>query len=127
MVKPQFKFVGQNVRRVDGIDKVTGKAKFTGDLVIPGMLHGKILRSLYPHARIKGIDFSAAQALPGVVAVLTAADLQDTHPYYNGRPVIAIEKVRYVGEPVAAVAAVDEETAEEALSFIKVDYEELPS
>ncbi len=91
------------------------------------MLHGKILRSPYPHARIKAIDASRAEALPGVAAVLTAADISNTHPYYNGRPVIAIDKVRYVGEPVAAVAAVDLRTAEEALALIHVDYEELPA
>ncbi|MCH7569346.1 MAG: molybdopterin-dependent oxidoreductase [Deltaproteobacteria bacterium] len=127
MKQRQFKYVGQSIPRVDGVDKVTGKAKFTGDLVIPGMLFGKILRSPYPHARIASIDASEAEAFPGVSAVLTSADISDTDPYYNGRPVIAIQKARYVGEPVAAVAAEDEETAEEALSLIKVDYEELPS
>lgn len=125
MPKKQFRFVGQNVPRVDGIDKVTGKAKFTGDLVIPGMLHGKSLRSIYPHARILKIDTKQAEALPGVAAVLTAADISDIDPYYNGRPVIAIQKVRYVGEPVAAVAAVDEATAQEALSLIEVEYDEI--
>ncbi|MEE9569085.1 MAG: hypothetical protein V3W37_06855, partial [Candidatus Binatia bacterium] len=127
MKQRQFRYVGQNIPRVDGVDKVTGKAKFTGDLVIPGMLFGKILRSPYPHARIAGIDASEAEAFPGVSAVLTSADISDIDPYYNGRPVIAIQNARYVGEPVAAVAAEDEETAEEALSLIKVDYEELPS
>ncbi len=127
MKQRQFKYVGQNIPRVDGVDKVTGKAKFTGDLVIPGMLFGKILRSPYPHARIASIDASEAEAFPGVSAVLTSADISDTDPYYNGRPIIAIQNARYVGEPVAAVAAEDEETAEEALSLIKVDYEELPS
>jgi CO/xanthine dehydrogenase Mo-binding subunit len=127
MARRPFKYVGQNVPRVDGIDKVMGRAKFTGDLVIPGMLYGKILRSPYPHARIAGTDASDAEALPGVFGVLTSADISDTQPYYNGRPVIAIQKARYVGEPVAAVAAEDEETAEEALSLIRVDYEELPS
>jgi len=127
MKQRQFRYVGQNIPRVDGVDKVTGKAKFTGDLVIPGMLFGKILRSPYPHARIASIDASEAEALPGVSAVLTSADISDTDPYYNGRPIIAIQNARYVGEPVAAVAAENEETAEEALSLIKVDYEELPS
>jgi CO/xanthine dehydrogenase Mo-binding subunit len=122
----QFKYVGQNVPRVDGIEKVTGKAKFLGDLVIPGMLHGKILRSPYPHAKILSIDTSKAEALPRVAAVLTAADLDDLVPTYNGRPVIATNKVCYVGEPVAAVAAEDLVTAEEALSLIDVQYEELP-
>ncbi len=127
MARRSFKYVGQNVPRVDGIDKVMGRAKFTGDLVIPGMLYGKILRSPYPHARIASIDTSDAEVFPGVFGVLTAADISGIQPYYNGRPVIAIHKARYVGEPVAAVAAEDEETAEEALSLIKVDYEELPS
>ncbi|MBI2361705.1 MAG: molybdopterin-dependent oxidoreductase, partial [Deltaproteobacteria bacterium] len=125
MTKKQLRFIGQNVHRVDGVEKVTGKAKFTGDLVIPGMLYGRILRSPYPHARIRSIDANDAGTLPGVAAVLTAADISDLDPYYGGRPVIAIGKVRYAGEPVAAVAAVDEETAEEALSLIRVDYEEL--
>ncbi len=126
MARRKLRFVGQNVPRVDGIDKVTGKAKFTGDLMVPGMLYGKILRSPYPHARIIGIDASGAEAHDGVAAVLTAEDLSDLDPYYSGRPVIAIKKVHYVGEPVAAVAAEDEATAEEALSLIRVDYEELP-
>ncbi|HEY2988058.1 MAG TPA: xanthine dehydrogenase family protein molybdopterin-binding subunit [Candidatus Binatia bacterium] len=123
----QLRYVGQSIARVDGVEKVTGKAKFTGDLVVPGMLHGKILRSPYPHARIKGIDTSKAEALPGVAAVLTAKDISDTKPYYNGRPVIAIDKVRYIGEPVAAVAASDLRTADEALALIQIDYEELPA
>lgn len=127
MPERQLKFVGQNVPRVDGIEKVTGKAKYACDLVVPGMLYGKILRSSYPHARVARIDASEAEALPGVAAVLTAADVSDLDPYYSGRPIIAIQKVRYIGEPVAAVAAVDEATAHEALSLIKVDYEELPA
>ena len=123
----QLKYVGHSVARVDGFDKVTGAAKFVGDITVPGMLYGKILRSTYPHARLRSIDTSQAEALAGVVAVLTAADLGDLNLIYNGRPVIATDKVRYVGEPVAAVAAVDLETAEEALGLIEVDYEELPA
>ncbi|HSE85793.1 MAG TPA: xanthine dehydrogenase family protein molybdopterin-binding subunit [Candidatus Binatia bacterium] len=126
MSKQQLKYVGHSVPRVDGIEKVTGKAKFLGDLTIPGMLHGKIVRSACPHARILSIDTSKAEALAGVVAVLTAADLSDPVPAYSGRPVIAANKVRYVGEPVAAVAAVDLATAEEAISLVDVQYEELP-
>ena len=98
MAKREFKYIGHSVARVDGVEKVTGKAKFVGDLAIPGMLHGKILRSTYPHARIRSIDATQAEALPGVVAVLTAADIDDLNPIYNGRPVIAMNKVRYVGE-----------------------------
>src|SRR4249920_2520502 len=107
MAKRVFKYVGRNVARVDGLEKVTGKAKFVGDLTVPGMLHGKILRSTFPHSRIRSIDVSRAEALPGVVAVLTAADIGDLNPSYNGRPVIAMNKVRYIGEPVAGVAAED--------------------
>lgn len=127
MAKREFKFVGHNVKRVDGVEKVTGAAKYVGDITVPGMLYGKILRSTYPHARIRSIDASRAEALPGVAAVLTAADIADLNPIYNGRPVIAMNKVRYVGEPVAAVAAEDLATAEEALALIHVDYEELPT
>jgi CO/xanthine dehydrogenase Mo-binding subunit len=125
MSKRQLKYVGHSVPRVDGIEKVTGKAKFLGDLMIPGMLYGKILRSSYPHARILSIDTSKAEALAGVVAVLTAADLGENVPTYNGRPVIAANKVRYVGEPVAALAAADMEIAEEAMSLVDVQYEEM--
>lgn len=126
MAKAELKYVGKSVPRVDGVEKVTGKAKFVGDITLPGMLYGKILRSTYPHARIRAIDATQAEALPGVVAVLTSADIADLTPTYNGRPVIATNKVRYVGEPVAAVAAVDVATAEAALSLIHVDYEDLP-
>ena len=126
-MKRDFKVVGQSVARVDAIDKVTGSAKFVGDIVVPGMLCGQILRSPYPHARIVGIDATKAEALRGVAGVLTAKDVADIDPYYNGRALIAIEKAHYVGEPVAAVAAEDEQIAQEALSLIKVDYEEIPS
>jgi CO/xanthine dehydrogenase Mo-binding subunit len=127
MAKQAFKYVGQSVPRVDGIEKVTGQAKFLGDLAVPGMLHGKILRSSYPHAKILSINASKAEALAGVAAVLTAADIADLNAIYSGRPVIAMDKVRYVGEPVAAVAAVDLATAEEAAALIEVQYEELPA
>jgi len=119
--------------RSDYLEKVTGAAQFASDLKIPGMLQGRVLRSPFPHARIRSIDTSAALAMPGVVAVLTGADVPllgggQSHwgLYLKDRPVIAIDKVRYVGDPVAAVAAVDEFTAEEALDAIIVDYEALP-
>jgi CO/xanthine dehydrogenase Mo-binding subunit len=127
MVRQELRYVGRSVPRVDGIDKVTGKAKFLGDLAVPGMLHGKIIRSTYAHAKILSIDSTKAQALPGVAAVLTAADIGDVVPTYSGRPVIATDKVRYVGEPLAAVAATDPATAEEAASLIDVHYEGLPA
>ncbi len=126
-----YTVVGTSAHRVDGIEKVTGQAKFTGDLLIPGMLEGKVLRSPYPHALIESIDVNRATALPGLVAVLTREDIQDIDPYYGhclrDRPLIALDRVRYVGEPVAAVAAVNGETAEEALSLIEVGYRELPA
>ena len=119
--------------RADYLEKVTGVATFASDVEVAGMLHGKILRSTLPHARIRNIDVSAALSIPGVVAVLTGADLQRLPSAANGwglylrdRPVIALDTVRYVGDPVAAVAAVDEATAEDALDAILVDYEPLP-
>lgn len=116
--------------RPDLIEKVTGAAVFASDVSVPGMLHGRILRSPLPHARIRSIDTSAALAIPGVVAILTGADLANINSHWGlyliDRPVIAIDKVRYVGDPVAAIAAVDEHTAEEALDAIMVDYESLP-
>ncbi len=122
----RFQHVGRDVPRVDGLDKVTGRARYTGDIVLPGMLEGRILRSPLPHARIRAIDATRAEALGGVHAVVTAGDLEGLDPFYNGRPVVAMEKVRYVGEPVAAVAAADEHIAEAALALIEVDYEALP-
>lgn len=122
--------VGQRVPRIDGPEKVTGRARYTVDLVVPGMLHGAVLRSPIPHGRIRAIDASRAEALPGVVAVLTRDDVRDIDPYYGHLirdcPLIAVDKVRYVGEPVAAVASLDNLTAREALDLIDVDYEDLP-
>ena len=123
----RFTQIGHNIPRLDGVEKVTGQAKFTGDIVLSGMLEGKILRSPLPHARIRGIDTSRAEALPGVRAVVTAQDHDGIDPFYGGRPTVAIDTVRYVGEPVAAVAADDEVTADTALSLIEVDYEALPA
>jgi len=121
--------IGISVPRVDGVEKVTGAAKFTGDLAIPGMLEAKVLRSPVPHAVIESIDISKAQSRRGVVAILTRDDLTDIDPYYGNclrdRAVVATDKVRFVGEPVAVVAAEDGLQAEEALSLIEVQYREL--
>jgi CO/xanthine dehydrogenase Mo-binding subunit len=119
------------VTALDGPDKVTGAARFTFDVALPGMLHAKVLRSPHPHARIAAIDTSKAQALPGVVAVVTGADAAKLpDPHYGvairDQPVLAIDKVRYIGDMVAAVAAVDEETAYRALALIDVRYDLLP-
>lgn len=119
--------VGKSIPRVDAADKVTGKALFGADVSLPGMLHGKILRSPLSHARILNIDTSRAARLPGVKAVVTGADCLDVRYGFlvKDRRALPLEKVRYMGEEVVAVAAVDSDTAEEALSLIKVDYQEL--
>ena len=123
--------VGTTQIRSDAVEKVTGTGKFTFDVAFPNMLHGKILRSPYPHARIRSIDTSGAREMLGVAAVVTGADLAGLNPLYGceikDQPVLAIEKIRYEGDSVAAVAAVDEQTAYAALERIVVDYEELSS
>ena len=131
-IQKTFAIVGQSVPRVDGVAKVTGNAKYVADLAIPGMIEGKFLRSPYAHARIRSIDTAEAEAMPGVVAVLTSKDLGDIGPYIGrgknkDQPVIAMNRVIFTGQPVAAVAAVDHGTAEQALAKIHVDYEELPA
>ena len=121
---------GQKASRVDGFDKVTGEAKYTGDLNLPCLLEAKVLRSPFPHARIESINTEKAAALSGVVAILTRDDLEDINPFYGNclrdRPLVALDKVRFVGEPVAVVAAEDPLIAEEALALIDVRYHELP-
>jgi len=126
--------VGKPVLRVDAKSKATGGAKYTTDVVLPRMLHGKILRSPYPHARIINIDISKAKNLLGVEAVISGKDTAgirfgfvDTPRYPADECLLAEDKVRYIGEGVAAVAAIDEDTAIEALELIKVEYEELPA
>jgi len=121
--------VGAPTPLIDGVEKVTGKAKYTADLVAPGALCARILRSPLAHARIVSIDVSGAQALEGVAAVCTGADCDvpfGVLPIAENEFPLAREKVRYRGEPVAAVAAIDEETAAKALKLIRVEYEALP-
>ncbi len=122
--------VGASVPRADAAVKLRGQAKYVGDMSVPGMLHGKVLRAEVAHARLVGVDASAAEAMPGVVCVLTGRDLDDIDPYYGhairDRPIVAIDRVRFAGEPVAAVAAVTEAQAEAALRAVRVEYEELP-
>ncbi|HEY4347569.1 MAG TPA: xanthine dehydrogenase family protein molybdopterin-binding subunit [Gaiellaceae bacterium] len=121
--------VGRSVERRDGPAKLRGKAQFAGDIELPRMVFGKVLRSTIPSGLIRSIDTSAAEAMPGVVCVMTAADLEDIDPFFGhavrDRPVLAIDRVRFVGEPVAAVAAETEAIATAALDAIVVDYEEL--
>ena len=123
--------LGQNFARVDGPAKLRGWAQFTGDIEMPGMVYAKVLRSPYPHARLLRVDASRATKLPGVVAVLTRDDLKgmNSHfgPVVKDQPVVAIDRVRYVGDIIAAVAAEEKDVAEEALELIKVDYEALPA
>ena len=133
-----FLQVGKRPIRPDGVDKVTGRARFGADMTMPGMLIGRVLRSPHAHARIRSIDTTAAQALPGVKAVITAADFRkvtdDAVVEAEGEEklsdvainVIARDKALYEGHAVAAVAAVDTATAKQALKLIKVDYEVLP-
>jgi CO/xanthine dehydrogenase Mo-binding subunit len=125
----EYSVIGERVPRVDALAKATGAARFATDLYFPGMLWAKVLRSPHPHARIVSIDAKQARNLPGVRAVITADDVPDEK--YGAlvwdMGMLARHKVRYIGESVAAVAAVDEDTAEEALSLIRVDYEELPA
>ena len=120
--------LGTSVPQVTARAKVLGRAQYAGDIKLPGMLHGKVLRSPYPHARIAGIDVSAALALPGVRAVLTGADAPKTMwgVHHKERRILAEGRVIFAGEEVAAVAAVTEEIARDALDLIRVDYEELP-
>lgn len=132
-MKQQFNIVGQDVPRTDAESKARGSAIYTDDMKLPGMLYGKILRSPLAHARIKHIDTSKALALPGVKIVITGEDTpkikygnwrlfpetQDEYP-------LAVDKVRFIGDEVAAVAATDKDTAEEALELIEVEYEEIP-
>lgn len=124
-----FKVVGQAHGRKDGVPKVTGAAEYAIDVSMPRLLHAKVLRSPYPHARVNAIDTSLAEAVPGVRAILTGAELG---AYLMGNrvrdmPILAASEVRHIGEKVAAVAADDDETAARACNLIKVDYTQLPA
>jgi len=123
--------VGRSVPRIDAVEQATGRAVFTDDISFPGMLYGKILGSPHAHARILKVDTSEAAAVPGVKAVITGADVTDTlygvSPARYDEHVLAKDKVRYVGDEVAAVVAVDEATCRRALELIEVEYEVLPA
>ncbi len=128
LTKPQR--IGTPTPLVDGVEKVTGRAKYTADLPAQGALAGRILRSPIPHGIIRRIDTAEAERLPGVMAVVTAADCAvpfGVLPIAQNEYPLARDKVRYRGEPVAAVAAVDEETAVRALALIRLDLEPLPA
>lgn len=125
----ELSVIGRRMRKMDGLAKSTGRARYADDLTFPGMLHGKILRSPHPHARILLIDTAAAEALPGVFAAVTGAEMPTPYGIIVWTPdeqALATDKVRYIGDAVAAVAAVDEDTANRALDLIRVEYELLP-
>jgi CO/xanthine dehydrogenase Mo-binding subunit len=125
--------VGRSLPRLEARDKVTGRAEYTHTMRLPGMLHAKIFRSTVAHGRIRSIDTSAAKNVPGVCRVVTCEDVRKVipAPYYgpafHDQPILAIDKVHYVGEPVAAVLAADPHVAEEAAQLIVAEYEELPA
>ena len=116
---------------VGGLAKVTGAVNYAPDLVLPRMLHAKALRSPYPHANILRIDATKAEKLPGVVAIVTQDDLNGLNPYFgpvvDDQPVVAMGRVRHVGEVVALIAAESRDIAEGALELIDVEYQELPA
>jgi CO/xanthine dehydrogenase Mo-binding subunit len=128
---PEYRAVGRPTPRIEGIDKVTGRTVYTGDVRLPGMLHARLLRSPHAHARIRRIDTARARALPGVEAVVTAADLPPLDPKRAASNraycLLAADEAVFAGQPVAAVVARDPSTAEEALGLIEVEYEELPA
>ena len=125
--------VGRSLPRLEARAKVTGTAEYTHTMRLPGMLVAKLARSTVPHGRIKSIDVSAAKAVPGVYAVYTGEDIKTVipDPYYgpafHDQPILALGKVHYIGEPVAAVLAADPHVAEHAAQQIVAEYEELPA
>jgi CO/xanthine dehydrogenase Mo-binding subunit len=124
----KFSVVGRRVQRIEGFDKVTGDSKFIADVSLPNVLVGKVLRSPFPHARIRGIDTRKAEKLRGVRAVATAEDTikRPWGAFFADQYILSVGKTRYVGEEVAAVAAIDPDIAEEAIDLIEVDWEPLP-
>src|SRR5215475_10601490 len=125
-----FSIIGKRVALVDSAGKTTGQGKYTDDLSLPGMLIGKILHSPYPHALIKKIDTSRAEALDGVVTVVIGSDAPNKYgilPVGHDETALAVDKVRYVGDNVACVVATSEAVAEKALELIEVEYEPLPA
>ncbi|MCK5420396.1 MAG: molybdopterin-dependent oxidoreductase, partial [Desulfobacterales bacterium] len=125
-----FSIVGKRIPHRDAVEKAKGSAVFTSDIKLNGTLHGKILRSPVPHAQIRNIDISKAKKLKGVKAIMTSKDTPQIKfsisPTWADK-LILVDKVRYIGDEIAAAAAVDEEIAEEALELIEVEWEELPA
>ena len=127
---PSFRFVGRRTKRADAPERLTGRLRFTNDLQLPGALHVRFVRSPHAAARVVSIDASAARAIPGVVAVLTARDLPvpDIQAAVEARRImLALDTVLYAGQPVAAVLAESEAIAEDGVQAVEVDYEALPA
>ena len=130
LVEREFALIGSSMAKKDAMAKATGRAVYADDMALPGMLHAKILRSPHPHARILSIDTAAAEAMDGVKAVVTGADMPEKYciiPWTRDEEPLCVDKVRFIGDAVAAVAAVDEDTAIRALDAIRVLYEPLPA
>src|SRR5437762_10329611 len=126
----ELKVVGKPFRKVDARAKCTGQTKFADDIFLPRMLYCKILRSHEPHALIKNIDLAKALTLPGVIAIITGKELPIPYgilPVSQDEHALCIDKVRFIGDPVAAVAAIDEDVAFEAMNLIEFEYELLPA
>ncbi len=126
----EYQYIGKSEYNVNAVAKATGRAKYCSDIKLPGMLYGKVKRSPYPHARIISIDTSKAERLPGTKVVIVGDE--KTCPFRFGAGVadeyvLARDKVLYVGDPVAAVAADSEEIAQKAVDLIEVEYEDLPA
>src|SRR5579864_5651109 len=125
-----FSIIGKRVPLIDSAGKTTGLGKYADDLSLPGMLIGKILHSSHPHALIKKIDASRAEAMEGVVTIVTGPDAPNKYgilPVGHDETALAVDKVRYIGDNVACVVAESEAVAEQALELIEVEYEPLPA
>lgn len=128
-IDPDTTIIGKPMKRIEGDQKVTGTTRYVGDLTLPGMLHARLVTSLYPHAEIRGIDASAALAMPGVVAIYTGRDVHPAgdEPSDRNHHMLARDKVLYAGQAVAVVLATSEVAATEAAELVEVDYHELPA
>src|SRR5688572_17028324 len=124
-----LRVVGTNVPRLEGHDKVTGASRYAVDVALPGMLWGRFVRSQVPHARLRTVDVSAARALDGVHAVLTATDIGEVRVgvAMKDMPLLCADRVRYVGDPIAVIAAESPRLAAEAAALVDIDYEHLPA
>src|SRR4249920_466722 len=125
-----YQYIGAPLPQIDAYAKVTGRALYADDIMLPRMLYGRLLRSPHPHARIISIDTRRAMELPGVLAVITGEDLPQRFgilPSSQDEYALALGKVRYVGDPVVAVAALDPDILDEAIKLILVEYEILPA